>query len=207
MQGPQYASASVRNSEPILGVLKDEFADSRKLLEIGSGTAYHAIRFAPELPRIEWQTSDLEESHAYIEQAITGSDTRNVLRPLSLDVTSATLAGQSYDAVYTCNTAHIMSFNAVQRMFALVGHTLVDGGTFCLYGPMKRNGQCNTTSNADFDAALRSRGADMGLRDLEDCDQFAGDSGMVRRRIYAMPTNNLLVVWQKQAGGNPNDDA
>ena len=206
MQEPHYASASVRNSEPIWGVLRDELADRNKLLEIGSGTGYHAVRFASELPHIEWQTSDLEENHANIEQAIASSGARNVLRPLALDVRSATLPNHAYDAAYSCNTAHIMSFAAVQKMFALVGHALADGGLFCLYGPMKRNGQFNTTSNAEFDAALRGRDSHMGIRDLEDCDRFATDTGMLRLRVYAMPTNNLLVVWQKQQGADLNDN-
>lgn len=206
MQEPHYASASVRNSEPILGVLKDEFGDRHKLLEIGSGTGYHAVRFASELPHIEWQTSDLEESHAYIDKAIANSDVQNVLRPLSLDVRIARLPRDAYDAAYSCNTAHIMSFPAVQKMFALVGHSLVDGGIFCLYGPMKRNGQFNTTSNAEFDAALQGRDSDMGMRDLEDLDQLAIDNGMLRRRVYAMPTNNLLIVWQKQQGAVRDDN-
>lgn len=197
MQRPSYASASVRNSEPILGVLQDELRDSRKLLEIGSGIGYHAIRFASQMPHVEWQTSDLDENHVHIEQSIASADAPNVRRPLSVDVLNAILPTATYDAAYTSNTAHIMNFPAVKKMFALVGHVLVDGGIFCCYGPMKRHGEFNTASNADFDAGLRSRDSDMGIRDLEACEQLAADAGMRRRRVYAMPTNNLLVVWRK----------
>jgi len=37
----------------------------------------------------------------------------------------------------------------------------------------------------------------MGIRDLEDLDALAETSGMSRVRLYAMPANNNLVVWQK----------
>ena len=38
----------------------------------------------------------------------------------------------------------------------------------------------------------------MGIRDLDDLEAVAGESGMLRKRVYAMPANNLLVVWRRQ---------
>jgi hypothetical protein len=37
----------------------------------------------------------------------------------------------------------------------------------------------------------------MGIRDLEDLDTFAGNAGLTRVRLYAMPANNHIAVWQK----------
>ncbi|MDH3748309.1 MAG: class I SAM-dependent methyltransferase [Gammaproteobacteria bacterium] len=197
MSAPQYADASVRNSAPILGVLRDELKDCRRLLEIGTGTGHHAVTFAAALPAISWQTSDLEESHMWIKSSIDAAGISNVLPPLIVDVRDTTLPGESYDAVYSANTAHIMSFAAVQKMFPLIGHVLENYGLFCYYGPFKRNGQFSTPSNAGFDASLRSRDANMGIRDLETLDELAVSAKLQRQRVYAMPANNLLVVWQK----------
>ena len=57
-----FSEASERNREPILSVLKRVFAKSRRVLEIGSGTGQHAAYFAPELPHLVWQASDLAEN-------------------------------------------------------------------------------------------------------------------------------------------------
>lgn len=38
----------------------------------------------------------------------------------------------------------------------------------------------------------------MGIRDLEDLDGFGRDHGLRRRRLYSMPANNSLAVWEKQ---------
>ncbi len=70
---------------------------------------------------------------------------------------------------------------------------------FCLYGPFKCDGEFNTRSNADFDADLRSRDPQMGVRDLEALDGFAAASGLRRQRLYAVPSNNYVAVWRKQA--------
>ena len=198
MLEPAYASASVRNSRPILGVLRDELGQSQRLLEIGSGTGYHAVTFAEKLPHLTWQTSDLGENHAYIEAAIHHAGGPNVRRPLLLDAQHGDVAAARYDAVYSCNTAHIMSFDAVKGMVALSGRALADKGLFILYGPFKRAGEFNTASNAAFDSSLRARDPEMGIRDLDAIDELATSASLARRRIYAMPANNLIVVWQKR---------
>lgn len=199
MDVPVYASASVRNSAPILSVLSQEFRDIKSVLEIGSGTGYHAATFAAALPHLHWQTSDLAENHDYIYRAIAESAATNIGRPLDIDVSTATLDSGLYDAVYTCNTAHIMSYSAVCKMTGLVGKVLARGGVFCVYGPFKRDGACSTPSNTAFDQSLRSRNPEMGIRDLEAMDDLLDSAGFQRERIYAMPANNLLVIWQKRS--------
>ena len=92
-----------------------------------------------------------------------------------------------------------MSASAVDRMLPLVAAALVDDGVFCLYGPFKREGQFNAPSNEAFDASLRSRDSEMGIRDLRDIDAILSKQDMTRQRVYAMPSNNLLVVWHKGA--------
>ncbi len=90
-----------------------------------------------------------------------------------------------------------MSYAAACRMIELVGQMLVNNGVFCLYGPFSRGGRFSTDSNAAFDASLRSRNPEMGLRDVDDLQRRAAQSGMVLRRVYAMPSNNLCVIWRK----------
>ena len=192
------APASVRNAAPILGVLRREIRDRAKVFEIGSGTGQHAIAFAAALRGVAWQTSDLVQSHAGIRAWIEEAGLGNVLPPIEFDVLSARAPTAAYDAVFSANTAHIMSYEAVRRMFALAGTMLRPRGIFCLYGPFSRGGRFSTTSNEAFDASLRARNPAMGIRDLDDMDGLAGDSGMVRKRIYAMPANNLLVVWSRE---------
>ena len=111
---------------------------------------------------------------------------------------SCDIAADAYDAVYSANTAHIMSLAAVEKMFAIVGMALTGGGVFNLYGPFRQNGAFNAPSNARFDESLRLRDPAMGIRDLAALDEFAGDNDMRRLRLYAMPANNHLAVWQKE---------
>lgn len=199
MHDRPFAEAAARNAEPILEVLQHELRHSTDVLEIGSGTGQHAIHFAASLDHLQWQTSDLEENHPAIHAWIADARLPNVREPILLDVTTAELS-TSYDAVYSANTAHIMSIDEVVRMFALVARVLRPDGVFCLYGPFRRFGEFNTESNARFDASLRARDSSMGIRDLEELDAVGATHGLRRRNLYAVPSNNIVAVWKKIAG-------
>lgn len=198
-----YAEYAARNAAPILEILTREFRNSSRVLEIGSGTGQHAVTFAAALDHLHWQTSDLDENHAGIDAWIGTSKLDNVTAPLSMDVRTAVVSAGAYDAVYSSNTAHIMGIDAVENMLSLVGTALSMGGVFCLYGPFRLDGRFNTQSNADFDIDLRSRDPGMGIRDLEALDEFAATNGLQRRRLYAVPSNNYVVVWRKTGDPNP----
>ncbi len=193
-----FAEYAERNGGPILDILRNEFSDRSRVLEIGSGTGQHAARFAAGLPGLKWQTSDVDENHLGINAWVSSSRLDNLLPPLSLNVLGADLPVASYDAVFSSNTAHIMSIEAVEKMFRLVGRTLLEDGVFCLYGPFRQNGEFNTPSNAAFDESLRSRDPSMGIRDLEVLDQLGEANQLSRVRLYAMPANNHIAVWHKR---------
>ena len=194
------APATARNREAILEILVDEFSDRTAVLEIGSGTGQHAVFFAAKLANLTWQTSDRKQNHPGIKAWVAGSKLANVRAPLELDVEAPTALGNSFDAVFSANTSHIMSMDAVKCMFALVGNLLPIDGKFCLYGPFNRNGDFTSESNRQFDASLRSQDASMGIRNLEDLDELATRAGMQRSRLYAMPANNFSVVWRRVDG-------
>ena len=196
------SAASLRNSEAILSVLRHELAGCREVLEIGSGTGQHAVHFSANMPDICWQTSDLDENHEGINLHIANSGLSNVKAPLGLDVRSASPDGRLFDAVFTANTMHIMSFSAVEKMIPLVSSMLGKSALFCAYGPFRQDGRFSTQSNADFDSSLRARDPEMGIRELEKIDRIAESAGMHRQKCYAMPANNLLLVWQKKEGNS-----
>lgn len=193
-----FSGAAGRNAAAILEVLRHELQDCREVLEIGSGSGQHAVRFAAELSGLQWHTSDLPENHDAIRAWVAEAGLSNVHDPLLLDVRSAHLPEAAWDAIYSCNTAHIMSHDAVVRMFELVGHALRPGGVFCLYGPFRVDGKFNTRSNAEFDSSLRDRDPTMGIRDLCDLDALGIEFGLTRYGLYAVPANNMVVVWKKR---------
>lgn len=190
--------AARRNKDAILEVLANELATSRSVLEIGSGTGQHAVHFAAALGHLVWQTSDLAANHPGINAWIDAAGLPNVVPPLVIDVLQSVEVAGDFDAVFSANTAHIMSMAGVRRMFELAGRTLPTGGLFCLYGPFNVDGEFTSESNERFDRSLRAENADMGIRDLGHLDDLARNFRLERLRRYAMPANNMIVIWRKQ---------
>ena len=197
MTDKPFAPAAERNADAILELLRYEFRDCSNVLEIGSGTGQHAVHFAAALGHLHWQTSDVDENHAAISAWIDDSRLDNVAAPMSLDVRTAEIDEQRYDGVFSANTAHIMSFETVADMIALVSRALCAGGVFCLYGPFRIDGEFSTDSNEQFHASLRAGDPQMGIRELADVDALAEKGGLHRESLYAMPANNLAVTWRK----------
>lgn len=192
----QYSQACEENREPILAIIREVFANAHDILEIGSGTGQHAVYFAEHLPKLDWQTSDRIENHDGIVARVRGSRLKNVRLPRELDVNDFPF-DRSYDVVYTANTAHIMSLKEVGAMFGGVAEILEAHGLFVLYGPVNRNGEFTSESNAAFDHQLRANAAHMGLRDDSELDGLAADGGLSRVGDYDMPANNRILVWQR----------
>jgi len=192
-----FSEACERNREPILAILKRVFKDRKRVLEIGSGTGQHAAYFAPALPHLVWQASDVAENVPGIRQWVEEAGVPTLPEPIALDVEQG-FASVEVDAVFSANTCHIMSWPQVERMFSGVGRLLPPGGVFALYGPFNYRGKHTSESNARFDAMLRRNDPASGLRDFDDVSALAKRCGLALAEDNAMPANNRLLIFQKQ---------
>ncbi|MET0216555.1 MAG: DUF938 domain-containing protein [Burkholderiales bacterium] len=193
-----WSDACERNKAPILDVLRKVLDGTGFALEIGSGTGQHAVHFGAALPGWIWQPSDLPGNHAGIRRWIEQARLPNLLPPIALDVSREPWPVSRVDAVFSANTAHIMSWAEVQAMFRGVGRVLAPGGRFCLYGPFRFGGQHTSESNERFDAALRREDPRMGVRDFEALETLASANGLALSDDAPMPANNHLLVWARE---------
>jgi SAM-dependent methyltransferase len=193
----RYSTACERNSEPILTVLQEAFADRKRVLEIGSGTGQHAVFFGARLPQLIWQTSDLQDNHPSIIAWQQQAALANVLPPLALDVQTGLWPQDAFDALFSANTCHIMAWPEVEAMFEGVGRILPAGGVLCLYGPFNYGGVFTSISNQHFDASLKAQAPHMGIRDFEAVNRLAAAHGLELRQDRDMPANNRLLWWRR----------
>lgn len=193
-----YSQSCENNKQPILDVLKRVFSRSRRVLEIGSGTGQHAVYFAPELPHLEWYTSDLAENLAGIRSWIEEQPSENLFPPTVLDVNDSEWLIEDFDAVFSANTAHIMYWADVEAMFRGVARHLPFRARFALYGPFCYHGMHTSESNVRFDQSLRARDPGMGVRDMDALEELADAGGLVLLEDNEMPANNRTLVWEKR---------
>lgn len=191
-----YAPACERNREPILAVLRDRFADSRNVLEVGSGTGQHAVHFAAAMPWLSWQCSDRAEHLPGIRLWLDEAGLPNTPVPIELEVGGAWPGGR-FDAVFSANTLHIMGWPEVVRFFDGIGAVLDAGGVLAVYGPFNYGGEYTSDSNREFDAWLKARDPRSGIRDFEAIGALARAIGLTLVEDVAMPANNRTLVWRR----------
>lgn len=206
-----FSQACENNKAPILSVLQRAFESATRVLEIGSGTGQHAVYFSQALPHLIWQPSDraenlpginlwLAELEADKKNPQKGSSQdivpNNILPPLVLDVTQ-TIWPEHFDAAFSANTAHIMSWPIACRMITEVGRMLPPDGIFALYGPFNYDGDYTSASNQAFDRYLKSVNPQQGIRDFEQIERVANKVDLYLQQDHALPANNRLLVWQK----------
>jgi SAM-dependent methyltransferase len=197
------APATTRNREPILAVLREQFAGCTRALEIGSGTGQHAVHFAAALPHLTWQTSDLAENHPGIRAWVDAAGLPNVLPPIVLDAARPEAWPDArYDAVFSANTLHIMGWPEVQSLFAHLPRLLAPRARVVVYGPFNIGGRFTAPSNAAFDAQLRAGDAQRGIRDLEAVQALAAQAGLESVADIDMPANNRCVAWCRGGAGS-----
>ena len=194
-----FAQACERNSDPILTVLREHFADRRHVLEIGSGTGQHAVHFAAALPDLVWQTSDRAENLSGIRAWLDDAALPSTPPPFLLDVAEGGWPALRFDAIFSANTLHIMSWGEVEALFAALPALTSADAKLAIYGPFNYGGRHTSASNAAFDESLRSRAAHMGIRDREAVDRLARAAGFALLDDVAMPANNRTLVWQRSA--------
>jgi len=194
-----FSAACERNRDPILGVLRAHFAGRQQVLEIGSGSGQHAVHFAAAMPLLIWHTSDRAENLPGIRQWLADAALPNTPEPLEFDVATGLWPTQTFDAIFSANTLHIMSWREVEALFAGLDRVATADAKLAIYGPFNYAGQYTSASNAAFDRELKMRAPHMGIRDFTEVDALARAAGFAAIDDVAMPANNRILVWQRRA--------
>lgn len=194
----RHAPAAARNREPILAVLGEVLPARGLVLELASGTGEHALHFARAMPALDWQPSDPDEgARGSIAAWREAEGTANLRAPVALDAAAADWPVDRADAIVCINMVHISPWAATEGLMRGAGRVLPAGGPLVLYGPYRRPGRELEESNAAFDADLRRRNPQWGLRELTAVEDCAREQGLALESVVEMPANNLTLVFRK----------
>ncbi len=194
----QSSPSCERNKEPILAVLREILSVPGLVLEIGSGSGQHAVHFARGLPHVEWQPTDVADNLPGISAWRDETGLANLREPLALDLFSDRWPVAAAQAVVCINTIHIVSWEAVERLFVGAGRLLSLGGVMYVYGPYRYADRPLEPSNEEFDRWLKARDSASGVRLFEDVNRLAGQNGLMLAGDRAMPANNRSIWWLKK---------
>ena len=193
------APAAQRNREPIGQVLGDWLPPSGLVLEIASGTGEHAVYFAERFPALEWQPSDVHpDALESIEAWRSAAALPNLRLPMVIDAASPGWPIERADAVLSINMVHISPWASALGLIDGSARLLGVGAPLILYGPWLSANQPAAPSNLEFDADLKRRDAEWGLRSVEDFSEAAAAKGLVLVETRPMPANNMMLLFRRR---------
>ncbi|MDR7332931.1 DUF938 domain-containing protein [Roseateles asaccharophilus] len=192
----RHSPAAERNGPPILAELQRLLPPTGVMLEIASGTGQHAAFISEGLPGWQWQPSDYEAA-SLPSIAMWCEGLERVRPPVMLDVLSTHWPAPQVDAIYCANMIHIAPWACTAGLMQGAARHLAPQGLLLTYGPYLEDDVPTAPSNAAFDADLRARNADWGIRRLADVAAQAAAAGFTLRERIAMPANNLLLAWSR----------
>jgi SAM-dependent methyltransferase len=192
------APAALRNREPIAEVLADWLPERGRVLEVASGTGEHAAFFAERFPNLEWQPSDLHpDALASIRAWLAEARLPNLREPIVIDAAAPDWPTDRADALLNINMVHISPWTSALGLIAGAARLLAPGGPLVLYGPWLKADIPAAPSNLEFDADLRARDPEWGLRRVEDFAKAAASAGLELAETRTMPANNLMLLLRR----------
>jgi hypothetical protein len=187
-----------RNKGPILEVLKEILPASGRVLEVGAGSGQHTAHFAAHFSGLEWQATEPDAGlRTSIAAWIDFAGVANAPAPLDLDCRETNWPVDRAAAVISSNMLHISPWASCLGLISGAARILGAGGILYIYGPFSESGAHTSPGNTQFDASLKARDPEYGIRDVDDVTQAARDHGFELERRVPMPSNNLSLIYRK----------
>jgi SAM-dependent methyltransferase len=195
-----------RNHKPIWSAIAAALeAQNGDVLELGSGTGQHVTEFARRAPHLNWWPSDIYDSHLKSIAAWRAhSGLENLRAPQRIDLTdpdwnwwAGENAGRPLAAILCINVLHISPWRVAQNLFFGAGRLLRSDGRLFLYGPFMCDSAHTEPSNAAFDATLRAKNPEWGVRDIRDLRVRADKAELLLTETTPMPANNLVLAFAR----------
>jgi hypothetical protein len=92
---------------------------------------------------------------------------------------------------------HISPWASALGLVAGAERLLAPGAPLILYGPWLKDDVRTAPTNLDFDADLKRRDAEWGLRRVEDFAAAAGKRGLGLIETRPMPANNMMLLFRR----------
>jgi Protein of unknown function (DUF938) len=123
---------------------------------------------------------------------------------VELNIFSASQWGKAakkgpYDGILVFNLIHLIPWSGTSELLDRASDLLAaQQGFLAIHGAFLREGMFMSETDREFDADIRSRDPEWGLRDLEQVVRKAGDRGFRKEEIREMRAGNWMLILRRQ---------
>ncbi|CAD6566235.1 MAG: hypothetical protein CYPHOPRED_000529 [Cyphobasidiales sp. Tagirdzhanova-0007] len=176
----------------------------RTVLEVASGFGDHLLAYAEVAPKVEfWPTECNHYLVSKLQERFSKTSKRNVKSPRELDVLEDAHweglrrdVSSPFDFISVTNLLNVTPWQVTQKLFQQIGRLdrpilNKEHGILAVYCCLKQGGEFLSEKDKKFDANLRSRDPEFGIRNLDDIVTLA-------------TAHNLHLATAETPGGGTN---
>lgn len=176
---------------------------SQIVLEVASGFGEAVSYFANSHPDTIFVPTDPQKP--CLERLRELAQTHeNLVEPVELNIFSASqwdkVAKQGpFDGMLVFNLIHLIPYSGTYELLDRASALLAtDKGFLAIHGAFLREGMFMSESDRQFDADIKSRDSEWGLRDLEQVVRIAGEKGFKKEEVREMRAGNWMLILRRQ---------
>lgn len=166
-------------------------SETRNCLELASGFLDHCSAYAGHHPGVRfWPTECDQYLVRFLHEATERSGRSNIAKPLKLDILDDVDwqrlrkdAASPFDVIIVTNLLNVTPWTVTQALFRQLAESADPilnrkNGILTVYCCLRVGGQFRSVADEKFNAELRGRSADFGIRDLDDVLALAEEAGL-----------------------------
>ncbi len=197
-QGRRHSPSAQRNAPAILAALQ-AYPLQGHLLEIASGSGYHAAHIAPHFPNLTWQPTDYDTANLPSITAWTHA-IANIRPPIQRDATAKDWhkTHPNQDAILLINLLHLITKDQAASLLTESALSLTPGG-HAFFSTINRNAKAYLYAiiGAEYLLRLLPRGTHDYAKFLKPSELAAmcRDCGLEIAGITGMTYNPVTMVY------------
>ena len=192
-----FSPTAARNKDLIGKVLSEHMPKNARVLEIASGSGEHGVHLCGLRADIIWQPSDPDEGSRASQNDWAKERPQQILSSLPINTMDENWwEGLSdFESIYCANMIHIAPWEAACGLAEGAKHLLKERSFMFLYGPFLE-GEETAQSNLDFNANLKARNPNWGVRKLSAVKHIFSEQGFNLTARIVMPKENRLLIFE-----------
>ncbi len=174
-------------------------SDSKRLLEVGSGSGEQALLLTPYFANLIWTTTEKAEKIVSLKKVLLEAKLPNLQGPLRFEVGEDEFPKNhaGYNYVFMNEVLPYLTWKQAKGLMKMMGNRLREGSQVFISGAFKYEGYFRSEAQEALDQKLKEKDSKLGLRSFEDICDCMKKNGFDLYQDFDLPEAQHLLVFTR----------
>ena len=174
-------------------------SDSKRLLEVGSGSGEQALLLTPYFANLIWTTTEKAEKIVSLKKVLLEAKLPNLQGPLRFEIGEDEFPKNhaGYNYVFMNEVLPYLTWKQAKGLMKMMGNRLREGSQVFISGAFKYEGYFRSEAQEALDQKLKEKDSKLGLRSFEDICDCMKKNGFDLYQDFDLPEAQHLLVFTR----------